>query len=200
MQVHRVCLVPLLPGADHRSIPNDEKPAFLSSTTAKKYKFYPGRIGRLDMAGVFKVCLTDLDPTSKPGTVLHPTQHRVISIREFARAMSFPDNFIFDLENSNIKDIIRQIGNAVPPNFAKALGSELLRVLVEKYYQEKQTRSAKQGASKEKNYQAKKLWKATHFVKKGAKPSLGSRENPITFDDSDEDGFIDIDSLFAKQM
>lgn len=164
------------------------------------------------MAGVFKVCLTDLDPTSKPGTVLHPTQHRVITIREFARAMSFPDDFIFDLENSNIKDIIRQIGNAVPPNFAKALGGELLEVLVERYHSEKYANSGKQGAAKAENGQDKKsLTEASQITKEAKRSSLGcsgemhfsakgSRDDPITFDDSDEeDGFIDIDSLFAKK-
>lgn len=39
--------------------------------------------------------------------------------------MGFPDWFIFDLDDSRVRDIIRQIGNAVPPPLAKSLGKPL---------------------------------------------------------------------------
>ena len=53
------------------------------------------------------------------GVNLHPKLPRVLTAREMARLQSFPDNFIF--EGRKNKQLI-QIGNAVPPLLAKAIG------------------------------------------------------------------------------
>lgn len=53
------------------------------------------------------------------GRYLHPDQHRPITHREAARLMGFPDGFSFD--GSKV-EIARQIGNAVPPHLAGAIG------------------------------------------------------------------------------
>lgn len=53
------------------------------------------------------------------GRYLHPDQHRPITHREAARLMGFPDDFRFC---GTKVQIARQIGNAVPPPFAGALG------------------------------------------------------------------------------
>jgi len=53
------------------------------------------------------------------GRYLHPDQHRPITHREAARLMGFPDDFHFC---GNKVEVARQIGNAVPPPFAGALG------------------------------------------------------------------------------
>lgn len=53
------------------------------------------------------------------GRYLHPVEDRPITHREAARLQSFPDWFQF--EGSKI-EIARQIGNAVPPGFAAAVG------------------------------------------------------------------------------
>jgi DNA (cytosine-5)-methyltransferase 1 len=54
--------------------------------------------------------------------VLHPEQHRVVSVRECARSQGFPDTYrLF----GNILDRHRQVGNAVPPPLAKAIGLEI---------------------------------------------------------------------------
>lgn len=53
------------------------------------------------------------------GRYLHPDQHRPITHREAARLMGFPDDFRFC--GSKV-EVARQIGNAVPPPFAGALG------------------------------------------------------------------------------
>ena len=60
------------------------------------------------------------------GRYLHPTANRVISHREAARLQSFPDWFEF--EGSKI-EIARQIGNAVPPQLAKAIALHLAALL-----------------------------------------------------------------------
>ena len=59
---------------------------------------------------------------------IHPShkQARAITPREAARLQSFPDAFVFD---GNMGDMFRQIGNAVPPLLAAAIGSEIKRLL-----------------------------------------------------------------------
>lgn len=61
------------------------------------------------------------------GRYLHPEKHRPITHREAARLMGFPDNFKF--EGSKI-EIAKQIGNAVPPALAGAVG-RVIRELLE---------------------------------------------------------------------
>ncbi|MHA2462591.1 MAG: DNA (cytosine-5-)-methyltransferase [Candidatus Thorarchaeota archaeon] len=53
------------------------------------------------------------------GTFIHPSQDRLISQREASRLQSFSDSFRFLGSKSSI---YRQIGNAVPPLMARALG------------------------------------------------------------------------------
>ena len=54
------------------------------------------------------------------------SQARTISVREAARLQSFPDGFEFC---GTMNPAFRQIGNAVPPLLAKALGEEMIKVL-----------------------------------------------------------------------
>lgn len=58
------------------------------------------------------------------GPFLHPLEDRAISHREAARFMSFPDHYQFVGAN-----FPRQIGNAVPPLLARAIGQELFASL-----------------------------------------------------------------------
>ena len=58
-----------------------------------------------------------------------PKPYRRLSVRECARVQTFPDSFLFDYEN--IADGYKMIGNAVPVNFAKALGSSIYAQLLE---------------------------------------------------------------------
>lgn len=54
---------------------------------------------------------------------IHPEQHRTLTVREAARIQTFPDWFRFSGTRS---DSFRQIGEAVPPQLALALGRALL--------------------------------------------------------------------------
>lgn len=54
-------------------------------------------------------------------------QARMITIREAARLQSFPDSFEF---KGNMGDRFRQIGNAVPPLLARAIASEVVKLLL----------------------------------------------------------------------
>jgi len=58
------------------------------------------------------------------GTFIHPTQDRLISLREAARLQSFPDTYRF---MGSITSQFKQIGNAVPPLLAKTLGKSIKR-------------------------------------------------------------------------
>ena len=57
---------------------------------------------------------------------IHPTQDRTISVREAARLQSFPDSFVFCGGRGSQ---FRQVGNAVPPLLARAVGKTVLRIL-----------------------------------------------------------------------
>jgi DNA (cytosine-5)-methyltransferase 1 len=55
--------------------------------------------------------------------LIHPTQHRGLSVREAARLQSFPDDFVF---KGSIGFQQQQVGNAVPPLLAKAIFNSLV--------------------------------------------------------------------------
>ncbi len=58
------------------------------------------------------------------GTFIHYAQDRTISYREAARLQSFPDDYVFVGPRNSLT---RQIGNAVPPLMAYAVGRQLQR-------------------------------------------------------------------------
>lgn len=55
--------------------------------------------------------------------LIHPFEHRGLSVREAARIQSFPDDFIFE---GCLSSIQQQIGNAVPPLLSKAVIEKIL--------------------------------------------------------------------------
>ncbi len=57
---------------------------------------------------------------------IHPHHHRFLTPRELARLQSFPDNFEFCGSKTNM---VKQIGNAVPPLLARAIGKKIKAVL-----------------------------------------------------------------------
>ena len=68
---------------------------------------------------------TDRGSRSAPRPI-HYSQHRVLTTRECARFQSFPDWFLFHPVKWHGN---RQVGNAVPPLFARALGRHILNLL-----------------------------------------------------------------------
>ncbi|MGD6876959.1 DNA cytosine methyltransferase [Bacillus infantis] len=58
--------------------------------------------------------------------MIHPTEDRIISIREAARIQSFPDDFIFC---GTLNSKYQQLANAVPPKMAEEIAKEIHNVL-----------------------------------------------------------------------
>lgn len=97
--------------------------------TAPNKQEQTSRLQRLDLNG--------LCPTLRAGTgsekgsytsprPIHPILPRVISVREAARLHSFPDWFRFHQTKWHG---FRQVGNAVPPLLARAVGRQIVAVL-----------------------------------------------------------------------
>lgn len=62
------------------------------------------------------------------GRYIHPTEHRGLNTAELARLQGFPDSWEFRTASGrpNLSSIARQIGNAVPPPLAAAIGRAML--------------------------------------------------------------------------
>lgn len=56
----------------------------------------------------------------------HPTETRPLTVREYARIQTFPDDWQF---NGSVNSQYRQIGNAVPVNMAFHVGRQLIKFL-----------------------------------------------------------------------
>lgn len=69
-------------------------------------------------------------PAQKQTERCHPEHTRPLTIREYARIQTFPDNWKFIGSMSNQ---YKQIGNAVPVNLAYAIGRSLVRLLNDIY-------------------------------------------------------------------
>jgi DNA (cytosine-5)-methyltransferase 1 len=59
---------------------------------------------------------------------VHPEYHRWITVREAARLQSFHDGFVF---KTSEWQMLKQVGNAVPPLLARALAAGALAALNE---------------------------------------------------------------------
>lgn len=58
--------------------------------------------------------------------IIHPLENRLLSVREAARLQSFSDSYIFE---GGISSMQQQVGNAVPPLLAKAVGKQIKNML-----------------------------------------------------------------------
>ncbi|KAK6143798.1 hypothetical protein DH2020_024146 [Rehmannia glutinosa] len=97
--------------------------------TAKRHNQWKGLFGRLDWEGNFPTSITDPQPMGKVGMCFHPQQDRIVTVRECARSQGFPDSYKF---SGTVLHKHRQIGNAVPPPLAYALGRKLKEAIENK--------------------------------------------------------------------
>lgn len=65
-------------------------------------------------------------PAQKQTERCHPVETRPFTVREYARIQTFPDDWAFE---GSVSQQYKQIGNAVPVNFAKEVGSSIIRFL-----------------------------------------------------------------------
>lgn len=110
-------------GGSWRDIPHDLLPEGLKRARRSDHT---KRYGRLHPDALCSTVLTKCDPHW--GSFFHPTQDRVISVREAARIQSFPDTYLF---SGSITQQYEQVGNAVPPLLGKAIGDEIMKMLGE---------------------------------------------------------------------
>ncbi|MBI5331851.1 MAG: DNA cytosine methyltransferase [Betaproteobacteria bacterium] len=108
-------------GGSWRDIPHELLPAGLKRARRSDHT---KRYGRLHPDAICSTVLTKCDPHW--GSFFHPTQDRVISVREAARIQSFPDNYQF---SGSVTQQYEQIGNAVPPLLGRAIGLEIANML-----------------------------------------------------------------------
>ncbi|KAJ9558016.1 hypothetical protein OSB04_012630 [Centaurea solstitialis] len=124
--------IPKRPGADWRDLPEEKVKLSTGQivdlipwclpNTAKRHNHWKGLFGRLDWEGNFPTSITDPQPMGKVGMCFHPDQDRILTVRECARSQGFGDRYKF---SGNIQHKHKQIGNAVPPPLAYALGRKL---------------------------------------------------------------------------
>jgi DNA (cytosine-5)-methyltransferase 1 len=84
------------------------------------------RYGRVSPDGLASTILTKCDPHW--GAYFHYEQERSFTVREAARIQSFPDHFVFT--GTQIQQFA-QVGNAVPPLLAEAVGLAIKSILQE---------------------------------------------------------------------
>jgi DNA (cytosine-5)-methyltransferase 1 len=105
-----------------KNIPEPEAVHTLHNHTYSKFKLkFNGYLGNRRIDPDKPAPTVTARGDDKGGVVVlhHPNNHRRMSARELASTQSFPIDFVF---SGNRSSIYRQIGNAVPPVLAYALG------------------------------------------------------------------------------
>jgi len=105
---------------DHRTRYPDlpeELRRYRSDAFTDKYK-------RLDWDNVSRTITAHLQRDGY--SFIHPGQHRTLTVREAARIQTFPDWFRY---SGSMGNAFAQIGNAVPPVLAEALGRAIIRAI-----------------------------------------------------------------------
>ena len=109
------------PGGNWTDIPDELLPKGMQRARKSDHT---KRYGRVLPDGLASTILTKCDPHW--GAFFHYEQNRSFTVREAARLQSFPDHFIF---TGNMAEQFAQVGNAVPPLLAQAVGLSLKSVL-----------------------------------------------------------------------
>ncbi len=109
------------PGGNWTDIPLEMLPKGMQQARRSDHT---KRYGRVTKEGLASTILTKCDPHW--GAYIHYEQDRSFTVREAARIQSFPDHFVFD---GTIIEQFAQVGNAVPPLLAKAVGISIQTIL-----------------------------------------------------------------------
>lgn len=110
-------------GGDWRDLPVDKQKEYMGAS------FYlgGGKTGMARRLSMDEPSLTlTCSPAQKQTERCHPRFTRPLTVREYARVQTFPDEWKFE---GNMAAQYKQIGNAVPVNLAYAVGRALIRLL-----------------------------------------------------------------------
>jgi DNA (cytosine-5)-methyltransferase 1 len=111
------------PGGYWRDLPEDLKLEYMQ----KSYYLGGGKTGMARRLSWGEPSLTlTCAPAQKQTERCHPDETRPLTIREYARIQTFPDDWLFE---GSLSSIYKQIGNAVPVNFAYAVARSLVKLL-----------------------------------------------------------------------
>lgn len=114
-------LVPM--GGYWRDLPIDIQRKYLGGS----FKLAGGKTGMARRLSLDEPSLTlTCAPAQKQTERCHPIETRPLTVREYARIQTFPDDWKFV---GKLNSQYRQIGNAVPVNLAYAVGRSLVRLL-----------------------------------------------------------------------
>lgn len=91
----------------------------------KKKSSFSDTYGRMKWGDVAPTLTTGCTDITR-GRFAHPVQNRAITLREAARIQSFPDEYIF---KGNASQVATQIGNAVPPEMMRRIAKRLKAAL-----------------------------------------------------------------------
>ena len=100
----------------------DSLPAKLQLRCHKEHDGHRDVYGRLRWDAPASTITAGCTQPSK-GRFVHPEQHRGLTLREAARLQGFPDSYRF---KGTKQQVAAQIGNAVPPQLAYALGTAVM--------------------------------------------------------------------------
>lgn len=110
-------------GGYWRDLPDDLQREFMM----KSYFLGGGKTGMARRLAWNEPSLTlTCSPAQKQTERCHPDETRPLTIREYARIQTFPDDWEFA---GSMGAQYKQIGNAVPVNLAYAMGRSLIRLL-----------------------------------------------------------------------
>ena len=114
----------LLPGQNWRDLPHNEQ----REAMGKAFDCTGGRTGFLRRLAWNQPSPTLMTSPTMPATLLaHPVEDRPLSVQEYARIQTFPDDWVFA---GTVAQQYRQIGNAVPVAFGRMLGEHVRNSLL----------------------------------------------------------------------
>ena len=109
-------------GGDWRNLPEDIQREYLKGS----FHLGGGKTGMARRLALDEPSLTlTCAPAMKQTERCHPTETRPLTVREYARIQTFPDDWQFAGKRD---EQYKQIGNAVPVNLAAAVGRSLIRL------------------------------------------------------------------------